>query len=118
MNAYKHNTHKEITFALIGINTSTSTCVFLCCTVRARPPVNLFTHDAGDGGRQLSWSSPYPPSSSLNQKIMYQLSYRTETQDNWTVSMKHMLPVKIHTETRQEQHVMGIRAVLVPKHNN
>lgn len=52
--------------------------------LRARPPVNLFTHDAGDGGRQLSWSSPYPPSSSLNQKIMYQLSYRTETQDNWT----------------------------------
>lgn len=61
----------------------------LCCTVRARPPVNLSTHGAGDGGRRLSWSSPYPSSSSLNKNITYQLSHRTDTQDNWTVSIKH-----------------------------
>ncbi|XP_070837200.1 cytokine receptor common subunit beta [Chaetodon trifascialis] len=51
--------------------------------LRARPPVDLSTHDAGDGGRRLSWSSPYPSSSSLNKNIKYQLSYRTVRQDNW-----------------------------------
>ncbi|KAI4822241.1 hypothetical protein KUCAC02_007800 [Chaenocephalus aceratus] len=52
--------------------------------VRARPPVNLSCHDGGDGGRRLSWSSPYPSSSSLNRNLTYQLSYRTHGQDNWT----------------------------------
>ncbi|XP_068575073.1 cytokine receptor common subunit beta [Cebidichthys violaceus] len=52
--------------------------------LRARPPVNLSTRGAGDGGRRLSWSSPYPSSSSLNKHITYQLSYRTDRQDNWT----------------------------------
>ncbi|XP_070780018.1 cytokine receptor common subunit beta [Enoplosus armatus] len=51
--------------------------------LRARPPVNLSTHDAADGGRRLSWSSPYPSSSGLNKNLTYQLSYRTDTQDNW-----------------------------------
>ncbi|XP_071060194.1 LOW QUALITY PROTEIN: cytokine receptor common subunit beta [Pseudochaenichthys georgianus] len=52
--------------------------------LRARPPVNLSCHDGGDGGRRLSWSSPYPSSSSLNRNLTYQLSYRTHGQDNWT----------------------------------
>uniref|UniRef100_A0A3Q3M0K4 Interleukin-3 receptor class 2 subunit beta-like n=1 Tax=Labrus bergylta TaxID=56723 RepID=A0A3Q3M0K4_9LABR len=52
--------------------------------LRARTPESLSTHDEGDGGRRLSWSSPYPSSSSLNKHITYQLSYTTETQDNWT----------------------------------
>ncbi|XP_040917904.1 cytokine receptor common subunit beta [Toxotes jaculatrix] len=52
--------------------------------LRARPPVDLSTHDTGDGGRQLSWSSPYPPSSSLNKNLTYQLSYRTDRRDTWT----------------------------------
>ncbi|KAL3054136.1 hypothetical protein OYC64_006465 [Pagothenia borchgrevinki] len=55
--------------------------------LRARPPVNLSSHDGGDGGdggRRLSWSSPYPSSSSLNRNLTYQLSYRTHGQDNWT----------------------------------
>uniref|UniRef100_A0A4W6D309 Fibronectin type-III domain-containing protein n=1 Tax=Lates calcarifer TaxID=8187 RepID=A0A4W6D309_LATCA len=52
--------------------------------LRARIPVDLSTHDAGDGGRRLSWSSPYPSSSSLNKNLTYQLSYRTVKQDNWT----------------------------------
>ncbi|TNN46817.1 Interleukin-3 receptor class 2 subunit beta [Liparis tanakae] len=59
--------------------------------LRASPPVNLSTHGAGDGGRLLTWSSPYPSSSSsssssssLNKHITYQLSYRTDRQDNWT----------------------------------
>ncbi|KAM6965943.1 cytokine receptor common subunit beta [Tautogolabrus adspersus] len=52
--------------------------------LRARTPENLSTHDEGDGSRRLSWSSPYPSSSSLNKHITYQLSYTTDTQDNWT----------------------------------
>lgn len=52
--------------------------------LRARPPVNLSTHHAGDGGRRLRWSSPYPASSSLDKNLTYQLSYRTQSQDNWT----------------------------------
>ncbi|XP_059203190.1 cytokine receptor common subunit beta [Centropristis striata] len=52
--------------------------------LRARPPQNLSTHGAGDGGRRLRWSSPYPSSSSLSRNITYQLSYRTDRQDNWT----------------------------------
>lgn len=52
--------------------------------LRARPPANLSTHGAADGGRWVSWSSPYPSSSSLNKHISYQLSYRTDRQDTWT----------------------------------
>ena len=63
-------------------------CLF--CTVRARPPVNLSSFEAGDGGQRLQWSSPYPPSSSLNQNLTYQLGYRTQAQDFWTVSHKHI----------------------------
>ncbi|KAI3360078.1 hypothetical protein L3Q82_014397 [Scortum barcoo] len=50
----------------------------------ARPPVSLSTHSAGDGGRRLSWSSPYPPFSPLSRNITYQLAYRPDSQDNWT----------------------------------
>ncbi|KAK5856588.1 hypothetical protein PBY51_008172 [Eleginops maclovinus] len=52
--------------------------------LRARPPVNLSTHHGVDGGRRLSWSSPYPSSSPLNRNLTYQLSYRPHGQDNWT----------------------------------
>ncbi|KAG7239457.1 hypothetical protein INR49_028928, partial [Caranx melampygus] len=56
--------------------------------LKARPPVGLSTHDVGDGDQFLSWSSPYPASSSLNENLTYQLSYKAETQDNWiTVSV-------------------------------
>lgn len=61
--------------------------------MRAQPPDNLSTRDTGDGGRLLSWSSPYPSSSSLNQNITFQLSYRTDGQDSWKVSIKH----SVHT---------------------
>ncbi|XP_040047555.2 cytokine receptor common subunit beta isoform X2 [Gasterosteus aculeatus] len=50
--------------------------------LRTRPPVNVSTRGAGDGGRRLVWSSPYPSSSTLN--ISYQLSYRTDRRDDWT----------------------------------
>ncbi|XP_072225687.1 cytokine receptor common subunit beta [Leuresthes tenuis] len=53
--------------------------------LRARPPVNLSSFEAGDGGQRLQWSSPYPPSSSLNKDLTYQLGYRTQAQDFWTV---------------------------------
>ncbi|XP_036945970.1 cytokine receptor common subunit beta isoform X2 [Acanthopagrus latus] len=53
--------------------------------LRARPPVDLTVRDAGDRGRRLSWSSPYPSTSSLNKNITYQLSYRTDGEDIWTV---------------------------------
>ncbi|KAM9394239.1 cytokine receptor common subunit beta isoform 1-T4 [Pholidichthys leucotaenia] len=52
--------------------------------LKARPPVNLSTHDAGDGGQTLVWSSPYHHSSSLNKNLAYQLSYRMHRQDSWT----------------------------------
>ncbi|KAM9746357.1 cytokine receptor common subunit beta isoform 1-T2 [Menidia menidia] len=52
--------------------------------MRALPPVNVSSVGAGDGGRRLSWASPYPPSSSLNRNLTYQLSYRAQAQDLWT----------------------------------
>ncbi|XP_058510502.1 cytokine receptor common subunit beta [Solea solea] len=52
--------------------------------LRAHPPVDLSTHDSGDGGRWLTWSCPYPSSSSLNKKLTYQLSYQPQKQDHWT----------------------------------
>ncbi|XP_030591898.1 cytokine receptor common subunit beta [Archocentrus centrarchus] len=52
--------------------------------LRTLPPVNLSTHDAADGGRKLIWSSPYPPSSSLNNNLTYQLSYKMHRQSSWT----------------------------------
>lgn len=51
--------------------------------LKALPPASLSMHNAADGGRKLIWSSPYPPSSSLNKNLTYQLSYRTHREDNW-----------------------------------
>lgn len=63
-------------------------CSF-CFTVRAKPPVGLSFTDAGDGSRRLTWSSPYPPSSSLNKNITYQVSYRGDGESHWVVSIRH-----------------------------
>ncbi|XP_037331171.2 cytokine receptor common subunit beta [Pungitius pungitius] len=52
--------------------------------LRTRPPENVSTRGAGDGDRRLVWSSPYPSSSTLNEGLTYQLSYRTDRQDDWT----------------------------------
>ncbi|XP_070704280.1 cytokine receptor common subunit beta [Pempheris klunzingeri] len=52
--------------------------------LRALPPATLSTHDADGRGRRLTWSSPYPSSSSLNKNLKYQLSYRADREDNWT----------------------------------
>lgn len=60
----------------------------LCFTVRAKPPVGLSFDDAGDRGWRLTWSSPYPSSSSLNKNITYEISYRKDGQSDWTVSPK------------------------------
>ncbi|XP_062294895.1 cytokine receptor common subunit beta [Scomber scombrus] len=53
--------------------------------LRARPPVNLSAYDSGDGGRWLKWFSPYPSSSSLSKNLKYQLSYRPDRLDDWTI---------------------------------
>ncbi|XP_011476759.1 cytokine receptor common subunit beta isoform X1 [Oryzias latipes] len=50
--------------------------------LRALSPLNLSSHEVGDGDRRLQWLSPYPSSSSL--KLKYRLSYRVETEDHWT----------------------------------
>ncbi|KAK2833726.1 hypothetical protein Q5P01_017615 [Channa striata] len=52
--------------------------------LRTRTPEDLSTHDAGDGGRRISWSSPYPSSSPLSKNLTYQLSFRTDRQNSWT----------------------------------
>lgn len=69
-----------------------------CGIVRALPPLNLSSSEEDDGGRRLQWSSPYPLSS-LNQNLTYQVSYRTQTEDSWTVSPKHAFSDSEHLDT-------------------
>uniref|UniRef100_A0A3B3VU53 Cytokine receptor common subunit beta-like n=1 Tax=Poecilia latipinna TaxID=48699 RepID=A0A3B3VU53_9TELE len=52
--------------------------------LRARPPGGLTASEESEGSYRLRWSSPYPPSSSLNQNLSYQLSFRTQGEDGWT----------------------------------
>lgn len=59
-----------------------------CVTVRAKPPVKLSFDNASDEGWRLTWSSPYPLSSSLNKNITYEISYRKDGESDWTVSVK------------------------------
>lgn len=61
----------------------------MCFTVKAKPPVGLSFRDAGDGGWRLTWSSPYPPSSSLNKNITYEVSYQGDGESHWVVSIRH-----------------------------
>lgn len=56
----------------------------LSLLLRAHPPVNLTTSRTEDGGRLITWSSPYPASSILNRNITYKLSHRAHGQDSWT----------------------------------
>nr|XP_057905733.1 cytokine receptor common subunit beta isoform X2 [Doryrhamphus excisus] len=53
--------------------------------LRARTPVDLSARDAGAGHVLLKWSNPYPVSSSLNKNLTYQLSYKADRQDTWTI---------------------------------
>ncbi|XP_061741091.1 cytokine receptor common subunit beta isoform X2 [Nerophis ophidion] len=53
--------------------------------LRARTPVDLAAHDTGDGNVLLNWSSPYPAQSSLTKNLLYQVSYRPEREDTWTI---------------------------------
>uniref|UniRef100_A0A3P8Y0U2 Fibronectin type-III domain-containing protein n=1 Tax=Esox lucius TaxID=8010 RepID=A0A3P8Y0U2_ESOLU len=52
---------------------------------RIRLPVNLSEQAVEGGGRLLTWSSPYPQSSSLTSTLIYQVNYRSYRQDDWTV---------------------------------
>uniref|UniRef100_A0A3Q2Z3D5 Cytokine receptor common subunit beta-like n=1 Tax=Hippocampus comes TaxID=109280 RepID=A0A3Q2Z3D5_HIPCM len=56
----------------------------------ARTPVDLSKYDTADGQLGIKWSSPYPASSSLNKNMMYQLGYKAERQDAWTVSTRQI----------------------------
>ncbi|KAK3520289.1 hypothetical protein QTP70_020368, partial [Hemibagrus guttatus] len=47
-------------------------------------PTNFSEKKSFNGNRQLSWSSPYPPSSPLTQNLTYQLKYRRHKHD-WIV---------------------------------
>ncbi|KAM4635624.1 cytokine receptor common subunit beta [Polymixia lowei] len=64
-----------------------------------RPPGKLSVHSAEGGGRLLRWSSPYPSSSSLNKNLNYQVSYRTERQDDWTTEDVTGTRMKLEAES-------------------
>ncbi|XP_051905202.1 cytokine receptor common subunit beta isoform X2 [Hippocampus zosterae] len=66
--------------------------------VRARTPVDLSKYDTADGQLEIKWSSPYPASSSLNKNVMYQLGYKAERQDSWTI--KNVTGTEVKLETR------------------
>ncbi|XP_023251580.1 interleukin-3 receptor class 2 subunit beta-like [Seriola lalandi dorsalis] len=72
--------------------------------LRARTPLGLSTHDAGDGGRRLSWSNPYPSSSTLNRNLTYQLSYRAQTHDNWSTLGVTNTSVKLEKQSLRLGH--------------
>ncbi|XP_047426969.1 cytokine receptor common subunit beta [Mugil cephalus] len=80
--------NKHIAFFLdnktLDVCSSQPKSLVLSQLLRPRPPVQLTTWTADDGGQWLQWSSPYPPSSSLNRVLSYQLSYRMLHQDEWT----------------------------------
>ncbi|XP_024920515.1 cytokine receptor common subunit beta isoform X2 [Cynoglossus semilaevis] len=63
--------------------------------LKAHPPVNVSSHDPGDGGRCLTWSSPYSASSTLSKNLSYQLSYRSVKQDTWTTVEVRNTQVKL-----------------------
>ncbi|KAJ7992114.1 hypothetical protein DPEC_G00275190 [Dallia pectoralis] len=52
--------------------------------IRMLRPVDLSEQVAVGGGRLLTWSSPYPESSSLTSTLSYQVNYRSNPQDDWT----------------------------------
>ncbi|CAJ1075950.1 cytokine receptor common subunit beta isoform X1 [Xyrichtys novacula] len=76
--------------------------------LRARTPVNLSTHETGDGGRWIGWTSPY--SSSLNQNITYQLSYKKDTQDHWTRLTVSNTSVKLQELVSGQRYEAKVRA--------
>ncbi|XP_032443540.1 cytokine receptor common subunit beta isoform X1 [Xiphophorus hellerii] len=65
-------------------SSSKHTSLDLVQRLRAHPPGGLTASEESDGSYWLKWSSPYPPSSSLNQNLSYQLSFRTQDEDGWT----------------------------------
>ncbi|XP_072298369.1 cytokine receptor common subunit beta [Eucyclogobius newberryi] len=56
----------------------------LSTLLRTRAPVGLSTSSTAEGGRLITWSSPYPQSSPLNDNITFQLNYRPDDHDDWT----------------------------------
>lgn len=56
----------------------------LSLLLRALTPVDLTTSSTEEGGRLITWSSPYPQSSALNDEITYQVNYRPHGRDDWT----------------------------------
>ncbi|XP_077414127.1 cytokine receptor common subunit beta isoform X2 [Vanacampus margaritifer] len=84
--------------------------------VRARTPVDLSKYDTANGQLGIKWSSPYPTSSSLNKNIIYQLGYKAERQDMWTIKNVTNTDVKLETRLllpghRYEARVRGRASV-------
>ncbi|KAM9844005.1 cytokine receptor common subunit beta [Aulostomus maculatus] len=94
-NSFRISTKHTVLF-LKNQTVSSSKPLDLSQHLRARPPVGFSSHATGDEGRLLTWSSPYPSSSSLN--LMYSLSYRAERQDNWTI--KEVISTAVKLEKR------------------
>ncbi|XP_054891391.1 cytokine receptor common subunit beta [Poeciliopsis prolifica] len=79
-------------------SSSKHTSLDLVQHLRARPPGGLTASEDSDGSYRLKWSSPYPPSSSLNQNLSYQLSFRTQVEDGWTTEAVADTSVKLERQ--------------------
>uniref|UniRef100_A0A3Q2SWE7 Interleukin-3 receptor class 2 subunit beta n=1 Tax=Fundulus heteroclitus TaxID=8078 RepID=A0A3Q2SWE7_FUNHE len=66
--------------------------------LRARPPGNLSVSEGSNGSRTLRWSSPYPPASSLNENLTYQLSFRAQAEDRWTIETVENTSLTVETQ--------------------
>lgn len=63
--------------------------------LRALEPVNLTTSATDGRGRLITWSSPYPQSSALNDDITYEVNYRQHGQNEWTVVVQPNKQMKL-----------------------
>ncbi|XP_061702897.1 cytokine receptor common subunit beta [Syngnathoides biaculeatus] len=77
--------------------------------VRARAPADLSKFDDGDERLWLKWSSPYPTSSSLNKSLRYQVGYKAERQDTWTIMNTTSTEVKLETRLLLPGHMYEAR---------
>ncbi|XP_053708177.1 cytokine receptor common subunit beta isoform X1 [Synchiropus splendidus] len=77
--------------------------------LRALPPVDLLTHVTEGGVQRLQWSSPYPASSALSAGMIYQVSYKSDGQDEWTVEPQTALRIKLWEQPLHAGHTYTAR---------